>query len=223
MVVTPRRRRARFLSLSAAALLLSFVPWIHLPFEWFETLLHETSHALVAWLTGGQVARIDLHLTGAGETWSAGGWRFGVSLAGYVGAVFGGLGLYRLAAAAGTRFIRPLIGLLVVLGVVETAGWLALNLNTWFVMATLLGLLGLLLWSPAQRWSQGMLEFIGLYVMVSAVRSPLYLVVGHPLTSDAMTLQQITWVPAIAWALAWMALSLVAWLRLYRREMCATP
>lgn len=223
MVSPYRRRRACFLLLSTAALLLSFVPWVHLPLEWFETLLHETSHALVATVTGGQVDRIDLHLTGAGETWSAGGWTFGVALAGYLGATLGGAGLYLLASASGTRLIRPVIVTLVLLGLAETAFWLSANLNTWLVMATLLGLLGLLLWPRAQAWSQTALKFIGLYVMVAAVRSPLYLVLGHPTTSDAITLQHLTWIPAIVWALAWMGVALMVWVRLYQREVLSPP
>lgn len=136
---------------------------------------------------------------------------------------WGGAGLYLLASASGTRLIRPVIVTLVLLGLAETAFWLSANLNTWLVMATLLGLLGLQLWPRAQAWSQTALKFIGLYVMVAAVRSPLYLVLGHPTTSDAITLQHLTWIPAIVWALAWMGVALMVWVRLYQREVLSPP
>lgn len=64
------------------------------PLGWWVTGLHESCHALAAWLTGGQVVSIGLDGQ-AGLTTTRGGWYPVISAAGYVGTAATGALLLR--------------------------------------------------------------------------------------------------------------------------------
>lgn len=212
------RHRVSFLILVAAAFLWAGVPYAHVPFEWFETLFHESSHALTAWLTGGQVSRIELHLDGSGLTWTAGGMGALVSFAGYAGAVFWGAGLYGLATAVSTRAARTVVIGLLVLGGLETFTWLAFSPGSWLIMGTMMGILALLLWRPAAGLARQALRFIGLYVLLSGIRSPTFQLAQGVAHSDAMDLRTLTWIPASVWVGLWVMLGALTLAVLYWRE-----
>jgi hypothetical protein len=64
------------------------------PFRWWATALHESCHALMAWLTGGAVLGIQLHGMDA-VTITAGGVYPLISIAGYTGSALVGALLLR--------------------------------------------------------------------------------------------------------------------------------
>lgn len=212
------RHRVSFLILVTAAFLWAGVPYAHVPFEWFETLFHESSHALMAWVTGGQVSRIELHLDGSGLTWTAGGMGALVSFAGYAGAVFWGAALYGLATAVSARAARTVVLGLLVLGAWETLAWLAFSPGSWLIMGTMMAILALLLWKPAAGLARQALRFIGLYVLLSGIRSPTFQLAQGVAHSDAMDLRAVTWVPASVWVGLWVTLGALTLAALYWRE-----
>jgi hypothetical protein len=209
--------RLSLLSLVGAALVLSAIPYLHVPLTWFETLFHETSHALAAWVTGGHVQRLELHLDGSGLTWTAGGWSPLISWAGYAGAIAWGSGLYLLATAVSDRTARHVVWGLLLAGLLETVTWLAWGWSSWAIMATLMGVLAMLLWRPAARVARPLLRFIGLYVLLSGIRSPTYLLGMGEGDNDARALAHLLWVPAVVWVALWVILGLAALGMLYRR------
>ena len=75
------------------AFLLAVVPFIGLinyPFRLLLTIVHELGHGLAALITGGHFIRFVIFPNGSGLAYTAGGWRFMVIPAGYLGvAVFG--------------------------------------------------------------------------------------------------------------------------------------
>jgi Peptidase M50B-like len=75
--------------------LLSFFPFaqvITYPFLIFSTLIHETSHAIAAVITGGTVESLIVRINGSGVTYTRGGLQLLISSAGYVGTtLFGAL------------------------------------------------------------------------------------------------------------------------------------
>lgn len=95
---------------SIGTVILSFVPFANIltyPFLIFSTFIHESSHALAAILTLGRVDSITIAPDGSGLTYSAGGIRFIVASAGYLGtALFGGL---LLVLSRGIRLVRPVL------------------------------------------------------------------------------------------------------------------
>jgi len=212
-------RRTQLLAFVAAAIVLSQIPYLHVPLKWFETLFHESSHALAAFLTGGHVARIALHADGSGLTWSSGGIRPLVTFAGYAGAIAWGALLYALATAVRPTTARAIVIGMLVLGILEALTWLAFSLTTYAIMAVILGLLVMLLSPRAAPLAQPALRLIGAYVLVSAIVSPSYILqAGQSSENDAAALASQLWVPSIVWVAIWLALGVAAVVGLYRLE-----
>lgn len=210
--------RLSLVALCGAALVLSAIPYVHVPFTWFETLFHENSHALVAALTGGHVDRIALHMDGSGVTWSAGGWRPLVSFAGYAGAILWGAGLYALASGVSDRTARATVIVALCVGVLESMTWLAFSPASWFIMAILLIIMAALLWRPVAKIARHILRFIGIYVLLSGIRSPTWILAGAGNgSSDADTLKHMLWIPVTVWVGLWVAMGATALFLLYRR------
>ncbi len=101
---------------SALAIALMFVPFaavVTYPCNLFVTLVHESSHALAALMTGGSVESITISPDTSGLTLTRGGSRFITLCAGYTGAtLFGAVLLIllrkhwiRAAAAFGAIFL----------------------------------------------------------------------------------------------------------------------
>lgn len=210
-------RRVSLLVILAAALMLSFVPYVHWPLKWFETLFHESSHALAAVLTGGHVDRLILRFDGSGLTWSSGGFRPLVSFSGYAGAIFWGTGLYALATSVDDTQARHVVIGLLAAGGLECVTWLAFGFSSWVIMAVVLSTLALLLKPAAARIARPLLRFIGAYVLLSGIVSPTYIFYAGGAQNDAKTLAGQLWVPQFIWVLIWIGMGCLAIVWLYRR------
>lgn len=122
---TPRPQAAQgpghtlLLILGATALTfaLSFIPFASVltyPIRLFSTFIHETGHILAALLTFGSVKSMTVHLDTSGLTYTAGGLRFAISSAGYVGtALFGALMLLGAHSERTARWALGLTGALI--------------------------------------------------------------------------------------------------------------
>lgn len=188
-----------------AAFAVSRVPLLHVPFEWFETYFHEISHGVAALLTGGEVRRLELRFDGSGTLWHAGSWFPPlVAFAGYAGAFGFGSILYLAASASAPQSAgRWGLGL---------AGAVALSVALWvrdlesLVVSAVLIAAFLSLWKlGGNRLTQWLLQFVGVYVVVSAFYSPTWLLWSDGGHSDASTLRQATGLPEIVWIVAWLA------------------
>ena len=94
------------LTFAAIAVVLALF-WEH-PLVWPLTIMvvlfHELGHALMAWLTGGEVVSIGLSPDQGGVTYTRGGWRVAILNAGYLGSLtFGGLLLAVARTERGAR------------------------------------------------------------------------------------------------------------------------
>ncbi|MDD3146729.1 MAG: M50 family metallopeptidase, partial [Candidatus Riflebacteria bacterium] len=58
-----------------------------LPIKYLTVFFHELSHGLAAVLTGGSIVRIEVNANLGGVCWTAGGIRFIVISAGYLGSL----------------------------------------------------------------------------------------------------------------------------------------
>ncbi|MCW2239085.1 M50 family metallopeptidase [Azospirillum canadense] len=201
------RRQIHLLGHLAAAWLVSNVPIIRAPFEWYESYFHELGHATFTLLTGGRVERLELHLLGSGAVLSSGGWPFLISLAGYASTfLFGGL-LY-LAAASNADKVSPrwaaALGLLIAATVIRWASWIDLpTLGIGAVMSVIL--IALWRWN-SKALTHTVLKFIGAYVFVAGLYSPTFLLFGFGGHSDARNLSAVTGVPQIVWIALWLAM-----------------
>lgn len=67
------------------------------PLKLFVVFLHELSHAIATWLTGGRVTSFVVSENQSGHVISVGGVRFIILSAGYLGSLLFGLAFYRLS------------------------------------------------------------------------------------------------------------------------------
>lgn len=178
------------------------------PFRLFGTFVHELSHGLAALATGGEFVRFSVHTDLSGLAWSAGGWRWVVASAGYVGsAVFGGLLI--LLAARGTPARWLLLGLggalcllclLYVRNLFGIATGLALGVS---LIAAGLYLKGLL--------ADGLVMVLALQALLDGFNSlfTVWRLSGEAsVHTDAHTMAQLSGLPAGLWVLLWMGFSL---------------
>ncbi|MBK8285039.1 MAG: M50 family metallopeptidase [Ahniella sp.] len=207
------RTWARWLSLAALALVLiavwqvPWLGWLVYPFRLFGTFIHELSHGLAAMVTGGEFLRFRVEPDLSGVATSAGGWRWVVASAGYVGsAVFGGLLLAIHARLLGARAL--LIGLAVMFAVL-----CLLFLRNLFGVAAALGLTaalllaGLKLPATARSW---LVDILALQLILDGYGSlftVFLLSSSEQVRTDAHTMAAMSWLPASAWAVIWALLS----------------
>jgi hypothetical protein len=212
------------LVLGAAILLLWRVPWLGwlvYPFRVFGTFVHELSHGLAAVLTGGDFQRFTVSADLSGLAWSAGGIRWIVASAGYVGsAVFGGLLVLLAERGVSSRT------LLVAMGIGLALLSLLFVRNLFGIVAGLslgvaLALAGRVL---RAHWADLLLLSLALQSMLDGFNSllnVLTLSTRDDVRTDAHTMAELSGLPAMFWVVAWSLLSaaiVYASLRLaYRR------
>ncbi|UXI68449.1 M50 family metallopeptidase [Tahibacter amnicola] len=192
------------------------------PFRLFGTFVHELSHGMAALVTGGHFERFTVSPDLSGLAWSAGGIRFIISSAGYVGsAVFGGILILLAARGVTARVLLTALGLLLgVLCLLFVRNLFGITTGLALSAAMVLG--GLRLRPP---WSDMLLLVLALQLVLDGFNSLftlLRLSAHSTVQTDALSMAQATGIPAVVWTVVWTALSvamLVVTLRLaYRRR-----
>ena len=211
--VTSGRRQvdSQFVAILVGCVVVALLLWstpLIWPFRLFVTVVHELSHALVAVLTGGQVLGIGISLSGSGVTYTRGGDHFLTASAGYVGSSLFGAGLLLLARRGWRRGLLRVLAIGLVLAVV-----LSFREPVGIVVALLLAVGFWLLAGRGPDW------LVALFVYLLAVLNGLYAVVdllyllelsgSTAAATDAATLQRLTGLPALFWALLWTAVAVV--------------
>jgi Peptidase M50B-like len=215
--------------LTLALLVLWQIPGVGLvvyPFRLFGTFVHEICHGLAALVTGGDFLRFTVSPNLSGLAWSAGGWRWLISSAGYVGsAVFGGVLI--LLAARGVAARTLLMGLGIVLALL-----CLLFVRNLFGIATGLGLAVALYLAGARLrppWSDMVLMVLALQLVLDGFNSMftlLRLSAASNVQTDALSMAQATGIPAIIWTLVWAGVSaaMLVWtLRAAYRKRASEP
>ena len=228
------------------ALLLAVIPWLsplNYSLRLLMTTVHELGHGLAALLTGGDFIRFVVYPDGSGLAYTAGGWRFIVIPAGYLGAALFGAILISLGRnQRRSRNALALIGVL--LGILSlrygppnilTPDWL------WGLVTTLFGILfGIFLVWVALKASTGWIVFLIHLIAIRAGLTSFSDLVGLVGLSsnlfgiqnnDARSMADLTFVPAIIWALLWMVAALllisgavwVTWLAPRRETIDTSP
>lgn len=205
----------KFLLIAAAlTIVLWYVPYaevIAYPFRIFVTFIHETAHALAALITGGQAERIEIAPNGNGLTYTRGGWGLVVASAGYVGSIlYGGL---LLTFCKQAKYAKPVLAGTTALVAIVTLLWVkpifGFGFTAGFVMAVVLVALLYLL---TARLAQFFVSFLAVESCLNALfdlKTVFLLSADTNVPTDAMNLQRATLIPAVVWALVWVAISLV--------------
>ena len=175
------------------------------PVKIVVVFFHELSHAIAAWLTGGEVVSIGLGMDQSGVTQTIGGWHFIILNAGYVGSLLWGVGL--LAASRRGGWARPVLGLLAGLVAVVALGFVRPLVSFGFVFALLVaGALGVGSRRMPESMASTVLQALGTFSVLYAlldVRDDVLSASGAGM-SDATMLAAATGVPAVLWGLGWM-------------------
>lgn len=181
------------------------------PLKIFVVCLHELGHALAALLTGGQVVSIQIFPEEGGLTMTRGGWPFIIISAGYLGSMLlGGSLLYLSNYRQWARHLMLALAVLIGLSTV-------LFFRNFF--AVLYGLLvAAALFFSAYRLPVNVNFYIIRFMAVACclyalldIRSDLFApgMGGPGIVNDAVALSQLTGIPAIIWAVLWLAAALI--------------
>lgn len=212
------RRRLAFVAGFAVYFGLLWTLWdtpLVYPLKVFVVLLHELSHAVAVWTTGGSVERIVLDRLQGGETWASGGSPFLALSAGYLGSLLWGTGLVVVAQwkriHAGN--VTALIGATVL---VLTALYIRNDFG--IVFGVLFGAAALLAaWRVSGLWNRRLVLVLGMTSCLYAVLDIKSDVLDRPqLPSDAALLAEVTGVPTLFWGVLWIGLALAVCVLLLR-------
>ncbi len=183
------------------ALLLSYIPVLHWPFAWLQTYYHEISHGLAAIAGGGEISRIVIRLDGSGVCYTRGGIHTLTLVMGYLGSVFWGGVIFFSTRIRSRRAFRSLLLFTCLLLVMTLTLW-SEDLVTAAIIAVLIGLIFLQWRMESTTLAKRVFQFLGVYVLIDAIKAPLYLIDGHHRGDGAM-LSEITGLPEIFWVLGW--------------------
>ena len=219
---------------TAITVVLWFIPfadYLVYPIRLFVTFIHESSHALVAVLTGGSVQSLTISSDGSGVVYSAPSGMIGgllTSSAGYLGTTaFGVLMLYLIRRSFSPNKILTALGIFVaamtLIFTVVSPIFNFLSLNAAFssivftVIAGVLlaaALVGLGIYSKA-RVASFAVAFLAVQCLLNAaldlvnvffINAPL---VGSDMHTDAANMTAATGIPGVLWVVIWMGISLV--------------
>ncbi|VAW56007.1 hypothetical protein MNBD_GAMMA07-193 [hydrothermal vent metagenome] len=210
--ITPRIQLILFIVL---ALIIDYLPIVNLPFLWSETFFHEISHGLSALITGGVIQGISLNFNGSGLCTTSGGSHFLISFAGYAGSVVWGLVIYSTASVLSKAKAKYIVATIVLLLTVVLVLW-ARDIPTITILIILLAMYLTPLFSALSViGAKYFIQLVGIFVMLDAIRSPLYLLDGRDL-GDGAALSQLTWLPEIFWIATWFVFAVSGLLLLWK-------
>jgi len=195
----------RLIVFIVVAFVIDYLPLINLPFLWSETFFHEISHGLAALLSGGNVHNITLNFDGSGVCTTSGGSRFLVSFSGYAGSALWGLFIYCLADALSPGKSRLVVMFIVSMLVITLVLW-ARDYSSVIILIVLLIMYLLPLYKAVRGSAKSFIQLVGVFVMLDALRSPLYLLDGRDL-GDGAHLAELTWLPEIVWVAIWLVIA----------------
>jgi len=214
MTLTSRQRLLLFIVI---AFVIDYLPFINLPFLWSETFFHEISHGLAALVTGGMIQNIILSFDGSGVCTTRGGSRFLISFSGYAGSALWGLLIYSVADTLSPKYARFMVGTMVVMLGVALLLW-ARDISTIIILLILLLMYALPLVKSLWFSVTFFIQLVGVFVMLDAIRSPLYLLDGRDL-GDGSSLAQLTGLPEFFWVALWFVIAVGCLYRLWAKPM----
>lgn len=202
MTLTSRQQLILFI---IVAFIVDYLPFINLPLLWSETFFHEISHGLAALLTGGMIHNITLFFNGSGICTTSGGSRFLISFSGYAGSALWGLLIYSVASTLSPKNAKVMVGIMILMLSATLLLW-ARDLSTIIILLILLLMYTLPLVKSLWFSVKFFIQLVGVFVMLDAIRSPLYLLDGRDL-GDGASLAQLTGLPEFFWVILWFVIA----------------
>jgi hypothetical protein len=234
-----RRLDKDALTVSIVTMVAAFFLWdtpLLYPLKLFVVLLHEISHGFAALLTGGSVRQLQLFAQEGGVAYTAGGNRFLILSAGYLGSSLWGAALLTLSTAQPMTRRLALYGMGAVLGLI--ALFYVRDLFTFSYVALSAAALWLMAGRTSTLWHHWTLYIVGtvscLYAVVDIgtdilAGGPFAWLFGPYRYNDAQMLAEITWIPAFIWGLLWVGIAVATYvwclrqMSQYHPELGFTP
>jgi hypothetical protein len=220
------------LAATVATVALWFIPYaeyIVYPIRLFVTFIHESSHAIVALVTGGSVQSLTISSDGSGVVYSAGASVLGqlfTSSAGYLGTTFFGvLLLYLMRRNVSPQRVLFCLGAFIgivtlVFGVILPAlNIFSLNVPFSSVGFTIgvgailsIGLMALALYAGPRvaNWAVAFLAIQCLLNAISDLKTVLFInspLAGSDIQNDAGNMAAATGIPGFLWVVVWIAIA----------------
>lgn len=219
---------------TAVTIALWFIPfadYLVYPIRLFVTFVHEGSHALAALLTGASVQSLTVSTDGSGVVESFSGSWLSVlitSSAGYLGATaFGVLLLVAIRRAISAKVALAVcagfVGVMTIFFGLFSSIWNVFSANVTFgsiaftvVSGAILtaGLLAIARYAPP-KWANFTVAFLAVQCVLNSLSDlkTVFLInapfSGSHIHSDAANMAQATGLPAIAWVVIWIGISVV--------------
>ena len=226
------RPQASILMLAAIlSIALWFIPYAEIlsyPFRLFVTFIHEGGHAIAALLTGNSVSSLSVAMNASGETYTTKGGlisQTAISSAGYLGAMAYGAALLvlirrsvaaRLVLAGSSLVVLALTAIFGVIKPLLAGSWGALPGMPFTLVAGLAISAGL--FAVARFASAKIATFVVSLLAVQCVLNALLdlktvFFLSSPFAAtvptDAVNMANATGIPAILWAVLWIATSVL--------------
>lgn len=223
-----RPQATLLLTAAVISVVLWFIPFAEIltyPFRIFVTFIHEGGHAIAAVLTGNSVESLSIATNASGETYTTQGGTLSqifISSAGYLGAMaYGALLLVLIRKAIAARIVLVgsaalIFGLTLIYGLIKPAmsGIVSTALPFTILAGTLLAvsLVALAKYASA-RVATFFVSFLAVQCILNALldlktvfflSSPF----APSVPTDAVNMANATHIPAIFWAVAWIALAI---------------
>lgn len=221
------------LTATAISVALWFIAWympivgyIVYPLQLFATFIHESSHALMALITGNSVMSLTVSPDTSGMVWSQAPWFSSmlISSAGYLGATaFGTLLLIWMRFGYSSRIAlyisSGLVGVMtVVFGFIAPFWNLLANVTFGSVVFTVFSgaVLSAGLFAIAKfantKWVNFALAFLAVQCLLNAffsLKDLFFISATGSQQTDAANMAAATGIPAILWVVVWIAVSVV--------------
>jgi hypothetical protein len=201
LITTYPQAYGTFAAMVVVALLLGATPFGR-PLKWAETFYHELSHGLAALLTFGKMVKLEIKWNGAGACYTQGGSRTLILLAGYAGASAWGALLFVAGTQLGAHGVGLWLQIELALMALVIVFWVR-DVQTLAIMAMLAVTYAAALLLPSVSALPQLLQFMGVYVMLNAIRAPLVLIDGKHVGDGAALASRFKIVPEIIWVLLW--------------------
>jgi hypothetical protein len=222
-----RPQATLLLTAAVLSIILWFIPFAEIltyPFRIFVTFIHEGGHAIAALLTGNSVASLSIATNASGETYTSQGGTISqmfVASAGYLGSmIFGALLLVLIRKTIAARVVllgsaAVVFALTLIYGllkpVVSGAAWSAIPFT---ILAGTLLTLGLILVAryASARVATFFVSFLAVQCVLNALldlKTVFFLSTpfAPSVPTDAVNMANATGIPALAWAVIWIAIA----------------
>ena len=181
------------------------------PLKIFVVFMHEVSHGLAAYLTGGSIVEIEINPQQGGHAQTRGGNRFLILTAGYLGSlIWGGVILLMAARTHFDKAVSVLIGIGMV-GITIGFGSDTFTYGFGVGFGVVLIAFGLFLPEVANDWILRVIGITSCLYAILDIKSDI-LDRSH-LRSDARMLAEETNLPTLFWGIVWIviAIGLTLW------------